>query len=834
MRKLTYISLFSSAGVGCYGFKEQGFECIATSELIERRIDIQKANNKCKYLSGYISGDITLKENQNKIFNEINLWEKEENLNQVDVIIATPPCQGMSVANHHKTEEDKTRNSLVVESIKVVKKIKPRFFIFENVKAFLKTICTYDNNDITIEEAIHTFLGGDYNIFSRVINFKDYGVPSSRTRTLVIGVNKNIKDISPFFLFPKKKLQYNLLQTIGNFPSMKEMGEIDPTDIYHSFRAYPEYMRDWIKYLKPGENAFQHNLDEHKPYKLVDGKRVSNQQKNSDKYKRNEWDKVCPCIHTRNDQLASQSTIHPVDDRVFSIRELMSIMSIPKSFIWNPDEVIVNNLELEDKKLFLKKNEMKIRQSIGEAVPTKIFEEIAKNLKNLINSSNDSKTIKTIIEAKNLFERDNLIKYLKEEVKDENFLMNFPFINKIVELCNSNKEELAAYYTRQDIVFPLVNELPSFSKSKIRILEPSVGFGAFIPSIISKYSDKNIEIDVLDIDANALEILEIILRPFVTDKVSINFINSDFILYNPDFQYDIIIGNPPYKKLKSEETKKYDGLVNTITTKNIFAYFIEKSLSISKNLSFVIPKSFLYTSEFNEIRNLINKNKISKIIDFGEKAFQGVKIETIGIVIDLEKENNEIIIESYIKKTRDKKQTDYIFDTKYPTWLIYRDLRFDQIASKMKFGIFDIYRDRQITKKICSLTNEDNNHFYVLKAENITKYGIEMKKNQYYLNDLFSKQTAISKFIEKNKEKDFYVVPNMTYYPRMNKIDLTGKYIFDGSCVLFLVKEEYDFFIDIEFYHSEDFIYLWRIAQNYGTRSLNIDKVNSFYWGILK
>ena len=44
---LTYISLFSSAGVGCYGFKMEGFECIATNELIERRLNIQKINKKC-------------------------------------------------------------------------------------------------------------------------------------------------------------------------------------------------------------------------------------------------------------------------------------------------------------------------------------------------------------------------------------------------------------------------------------------------------------------------------------------------------------------------------------------------------------------------------------------------------------------------------------------------------------------------------------------------------------------------------------------------------------------------------------------------------------------
>ncbi|WP_337902394.1 hypothetical protein, partial [Mesomycoplasma ovipneumoniae] len=69
--KLTYISLFSSAGLGCYGFKVEDFECIATNELIERRLNIQKINNKCSFNSGYISGDITNKDIQNKIYNEV-------------------------------------------------------------------------------------------------------------------------------------------------------------------------------------------------------------------------------------------------------------------------------------------------------------------------------------------------------------------------------------------------------------------------------------------------------------------------------------------------------------------------------------------------------------------------------------------------------------------------------------------------------------------------------------------------------------------------------------------------------------------------------------------
>lgn len=102
----TYISLFSSAGVGCYGFKLAGFDCIATNELLERRLNVQKINQKCKYESGYILGDIKRQEIQNALFSQIEFWKRQEDLKRVDVLIATPPCQGMSVANHKKAENE--------------------------------------------------------------------------------------------------------------------------------------------------------------------------------------------------------------------------------------------------------------------------------------------------------------------------------------------------------------------------------------------------------------------------------------------------------------------------------------------------------------------------------------------------------------------------------------------------------------------------------------------------------------------------------------------------------------------------------------------------------
>lgn len=101
-KTLTYVSLFSSAGVGCFGFKQEGFDCVATVEIIKRRLDVQKYNNKCKYDSGYIADDITKEETKDKIRTEIERWKKDHKVNELDVLISTPPCQGMSVANHKK------------------------------------------------------------------------------------------------------------------------------------------------------------------------------------------------------------------------------------------------------------------------------------------------------------------------------------------------------------------------------------------------------------------------------------------------------------------------------------------------------------------------------------------------------------------------------------------------------------------------------------------------------------------------------------------------------------------------------------------------------------
>ncbi len=259
---LTYISLFSGAGVGCYGILEEGFECVATNEILEKRLNIQRINRKCKFDESYISGDIKKPETKEKILKQIGFYSKKFGNDRVDLVVATPPCQGMSVANHKKKNDEIKRNSLVVESVDLIKQIKPRFFILENVPSFYKTGCI-DKNDNLLEigSMIEQNLSGDYMLYDEVINFKNFGANSSRTRTLVIGVCKEFKDfISALEFFPDFKQEKTLKEVVGSLKPLA-WGEYDSTDFYHSFRTYPKHMQEWIKDLKEGQSAFENVQD---------------------------------------------------------------------------------------------------------------------------------------------------------------------------------------------------------------------------------------------------------------------------------------------------------------------------------------------------------------------------------------------------------------------------------------------------------------------------------------------------------------------------------------------------------------------------------------------
>ena len=831
---LTYISLFSCAGVGCYGFKQEDYKCIATNEIVERRLEVQKANNKCELESGYIAGDITTQEVKDKIYKEINKWKRKGN-DRVDVVVATPPCQGISVINHKKNDGDIERNSLVVESVEIVKSIKPRFFVFENVMAFQKTLCiTPEEKTMPIGEYIRSELGEQYIISGRIMNFMNYGSNSSRTRTLMIGVDKAYKNnIVPMDIYPKYCKEKTLRDVIYNYPRLG-WGEIDPNDFYHAFRTYDVRMRDWIHDLKEGESAFDNAEPEKRPHRVVDGKIVENIRKNRDKYTRQPWDRFIQCVHTRNDQLAAQNTIHPEQDRVFSVRELMDMMTIPRTFKWMPlDLNELNALEEDEKRKIYKQHEVNIRQCIGEAVPTEIMRQVANNIKqSLMRNRCDATETNKIIANYKLENRKNLLTFLKDNPLE----LDIASLCRITELCNARREKDAAFYTNKFLINEIMGWLPSIPKDEIYIIEPSVGAGGFIPFLFKRYEDvPRVHLDVVDINQENIQNLRILLEHIdVPDNFEINIICEDFLLYDAPYRYDLAVGNPPFSKLKKktpELKKRLENNVNT-DTNNLSEMFLEKCMSISDCVSLVLNKTILSTDEFTKTRDLLRKVKIDTIIDFGRYGFTGVSIETICLIIHPKQKPKETTVVSMKFNRVETKAQNYLTDERYPYFIIYRDEDFDRVADKLEFGVFDVFRDRQITKANTS-EKASADKLWVIKARNIDDDGQKISHidgYDMYIDGKEAREMGVYQFVN---DRAVYLTPNMTYNPRV--IENVANVIPDGSVAVLIPKKPLKLSEKQRAYFSSDeYRRFYGIARNLSTQSINVDKTSVFFYGVLK
>jgi len=632
--------------------------------------------------------------------------------------------------------------------------------------------------------------------------------------------------VTPLELFPDRQEEQTLRQTIGHLPHLQNMGEIWEEDIYHTFRPYAPHMEEWIEHIVEGQSAFDNEDKNRIPHTEKDGEIVFHQRKNGDKYTRQYWDKVPPCIHTRNDILASQNTVHPTDNRVFSIREIMLMMSVPHSFQWSalPYEQL-NALSLEDKQQYLKKEDVNIRQSLGEAVPTIIFQQIAHKIKEkLADVELTEQEINDIILKNDLTDSKKLLQYIKKHRK-----LGFVRLAKIAEYANSARTETAAYYTRQDICYSLVKSLPDYPDNKIlHILEPSVGVGNFLPSLFLKYANvAELHIDVIDINAGSIDLLKHILKSIPQpENVRLNFITKDTLLQKFSKHYDIVVGNPPYMKVSDKNLlKQYKQSVVNTETNNIFSFFIEKALQIGDVVSLVVPKSLINAPEFGGTREIMNQLPITNIVDFGEKGFKGVKIETIAFTINQRVKRDKTKVESYITNDIKIHSQDYITDKTYPYWLIYRNDDFDNVARKMLFGVFRAFRDRTLTKANTSQKGK----IRVLKSRNIGNNEIvDIVDYDTYIDDISNLE--VGKYLNRT---ECVLVPNLTYYPRACFMPRNA--ITDGSVAILTVSSEHQVTeTDLAYYATDEFCQFYSIARNRGTRSLNIDNNSVFFFGKLK
>lgn len=132
------VSLFSSAGIGDAFLKDIGIDIVVANELVEERAGLYSAiypNTKV------IIGDIL----DNRIYEQI----LNKSGSKIDFLLATPPCQGMSIAGKNRNPSEMfwdERNYLVFRIIDFIKKKSPDFVLIENVPQFLKSSCHTEAN----------------------------------------------------------------------------------------------------------------------------------------------------------------------------------------------------------------------------------------------------------------------------------------------------------------------------------------------------------------------------------------------------------------------------------------------------------------------------------------------------------------------------------------------------------------------------------------------------------------------------------------------------------------------------------------------------------------
>jgi len=345
--KIKAVSLFSSAGIGELYLNDIGIEVVVANELLEKRAKLfSYFYPNCKM----IVGDIKDKNIQNRINDSIT--------KDVKLLIATPPCQGLSSLGKNKIQDHfakDERNYLIFHIFDIIDNHDFDYILIENVPRFLSMYFPYKNSLKKIDEILYSLYGNRYNIVISILDAKDYGVPQTRPRAIIKLFKKKLN-----WILPKNKEEVSLREAIGHLPSL-ESG--DKSDIpWHYARKMSDRIVLSLHHTPTGKSALKNEV--HYP-KKENGKRISGFHNT---YKRMVWDKPAHARTTYGGSVSSHNNVHPgrkkkdgtySDPRVLSVLETFIVSSIPEKIKF-PDWV----------------NETFIRTVIGEAIPPLMLKEI--------------------------------------------------------------------------------------------------------------------------------------------------------------------------------------------------------------------------------------------------------------------------------------------------------------------------------------------------------------------------------------------------------------------------------------------------------------------------
>lgn len=376
---MNVLSLFANIGVAEAHLKEIGFNVVVANELIKRRADLY---SKIYPETEMICGDITEK----IVFKHI---VDSCNKHNVDIVMATPPCQGMSTAGQQIVDD--ARNSLILPVIELINIIQPKYVFLENVPMFLNTSIVISGKRVLIPKVINDKLGRNYNINTNIIDTKDYSVPQTRERVIILMTRKDCMNI--WQIPPKDSKVVTMKEAIGDLPQLDPFVKDVSKEVFHSmFPYYEERRREALKispwhqpphHIKRQVVAMQHTptgetaFDNKKFFPIKENGEPVKGYHNT--YKRQNWDTPAYTVTMDNRKISSQNNVHPgrylgkdkngfdiySDPRALTLYELMVVMSLPK-----------------DWPVPISTSEAFLRRIIGEGIPPlfvkKVFEQLRK------------------------------------------------------------------------------------------------------------------------------------------------------------------------------------------------------------------------------------------------------------------------------------------------------------------------------------------------------------------------------------------------------------------------------------------------------------------------
>lgn len=417
------ISLFSSVGIGDLGLQANNIKTVISSELLLERTELFSHNYPDTKV---FLGDIWDSKD------DIISYYKEKFTEPPFLILATPPCQGMSSNGMGKMLNDfrkglrpkmDERNRLIIPALDIIKELNPKWVILENVANMTNTlILDKQGHLVNIIEYIFTTLGEQYVGKAEVIDTADYGLPQHRKRLLTIlsrsTSGKAYFEKKQHFIPAATHSQYGDLNTmswvtlrdaIGNLPKLravkgkavnKEFNELHKVPILDEKKLF------WIDNTLEGETAFNNQCIN--PACLYD--------KNARHGASHDKDGINKANHTTPLYCEKCGELLPrpwVEDKVTGNKRLMKgFVSAYKRMVWDePASTLTQNFQFacSDNKLHPEQSRVlslyeglvlqgiadykydfyingklvsdtRIRDAIGESVPPKIIDLIVKKI----------------------------------------------------------------------------------------------------------------------------------------------------------------------------------------------------------------------------------------------------------------------------------------------------------------------------------------------------------------------------------------------------------------------------------------------------------------------